>query len=58
MNICNQIFSNNISLYPTDLNKDINNIILNKLKSLYEGYCKDDCIILNNSENKIPAPPF
>lgn len=51
MNICNQIFSNNISLYPTDLNKDINNIILNKLKSLYEGYCKDDCIILNNSIN-------
>jgi DNA-directed RNA polymerase subunit E'/Rpb7 len=49
MYITNQVFNNNISLYPTDLNKDIDNIILNKLKKTYEGYCKDNCFVLNNS---------
>jgi len=49
MYISNQIFNNNISLYPSDLNKDIDNIILHKLKNIYEGYCKDNCFILNNS---------
>ena len=44
----NQIFNNNISIYPSDLNKDIDNIILSKLKKTYEGYCKDNCFVLNN----------
>ena len=48
-NITNQVFNNNISLSPHDLNKDIENVILNKLRKTYEGYCKDDCYILNNS---------
>lgn len=45
----NQLFTNNISLYPYELNKDIDNIILLKLKKLLEGYCKDNCFVLNNS---------
>ena len=49
MYISHQVFNNNISLYPSDLNKDIDNIILKKLKDIYEGYCKDNCFILNNS---------
>ena len=53
MYITNQIFNNNISLYPSDLNKDIDNIILNKLKKTYEGYCKDNCFVLKNSINMI-----
>lgn len=53
MYITNQIFNNNISLYPSDLNKDIDNIILKKLKKTYEGYCKDNCFILKNSINII-----
>ena len=53
MDITNQIFSNNISLYPHELNKDIDNIILLKLKKLFEGYCKDNCFVLNNSINMI-----
>mgnify|MGYP003388671790 FL=1 len=53
MYIANQLFNNNISLSPTDLNKNIDNIILHKLKSIYEGYCKDNCYILHNSINII-----
>ena len=53
MDITNQIFSNNISLYPHALNKDIDNIVLLKLKKLFEGYCKDNCFVLNNSINMI-----
>ena len=53
MNITNQIFNNNISLYPHELNKDIDNIVLLKLKKLFEGYCKDNCFVLNNSINMI-----
>ena len=53
MFITNQLFNNNISLYPSDLNKNIDNIILLKLKKIYEGYCKDNCFILNNSINII-----
>ena len=53
MYITNQIFNNNISLYPSDLNKGIDNIILNKLKKTYEGYCKDNCFVLKNSINMI-----
>ena len=53
MYITNQVFINNISLYPSDLNKDIDNIILLKLKNIYEGYCKDNCFVLNNSINMI-----
>ena len=49
MDIVKQIFNNNISIYPSDLNKDIDNIILSKLKKTYEGYCKDNCFVLNNS---------
>jgi DNA-directed RNA polymerase subunit E'/Rpb7 len=52
-NITTQIFNNNISLYPSDLNKDIANIILNKIRKTYEGYCKDNCYVLNNSINII-----
>ena len=44
-----QIFENNISLSPNELNKDIDNILLKKIKDIYEGYCKDNCLILNNS---------
>jgi len=51
MNITKQIFNNNISLYSSELNKDIDNVILKKLKDLYEGYCKDNCFIMNNSIN-------
>tara|TARA_B100000787_G_scaffold169134_1_gene159471 strand:- start:1219 stop:1722 length:504 start_codon:yes stop_codon:yes gene_type:complete len=46
-----QIFNNNISLYSSELNKDIDNVILRKLKKTYEGYCKDNCFVLNNSIN-------
>ena len=53
MFITNQLFNNNISLNPYDLNKNIDNIILLKLKKIYEGYCKDNCFILNNSINII-----
>tara|TARA_B100000902_G_C27037415_1_gene777602 strand:+ start:174 stop:674 length:501 start_codon:yes stop_codon:yes gene_type:complete len=53
MDITNQIFNNNISLYPHELNKDIDNIVLLKLKKLFEGYCKDNCFVLNNSINMI-----
>ena len=53
MFITNQLFNNNISLNPSDLNKNIDNIILLKLKKIYEGYCKDNCFILNNSINII-----
>ena len=53
MDITNQVFSNNISLYPHELNKDIDNIVLLKLKKLFEGYCKDNCFVLNNSINMI-----
>ena len=53
MFITNQLFNNNISLHPSDLNKNIDNIILLKLKKIYEGYCKDNCFILNNSINII-----
>jgi len=49
MFIANQIFNNNISLYSSELNKDIDNILLLKLKKTYEGFCKDNCFILNNS---------
>lgn len=49
MYITNQIFNNNISLYATDLNKDIDNILLLNLKKTYEGYCKDNSLILHNS---------
>jgi len=51
MDITKQIFNNNISLYSSELNKDIDNIILKKLKGIYEGYCKDNCFIMNNSIN-------
>lgn len=49
MIISEQVFNNTISLNPNDLNKDINNITLLKLKKQYEGLCKDDCYILKNS---------
>ena len=42
MFIANQIFNNNISLYSSELNKDIDNILLLKLKKTYEGFCKDN----------------
>ena len=53
MYITKQLFNNNINLHPHDLNKNIDNIILHKLKTTYEGYCKDNCFILNNSINII-----
>jgi DNA-directed RNA polymerase subunit E'/Rpb7 len=49
MIISEQIYNNTISLISSDLNKDIDNIILNKLKNKYEGLCKDDSYILKNS---------
>ena len=49
MIISEQVFNNTISLNPNDLNKDINNITLLKLKKQFEGLCKDDCYILKNS---------
>tara|TARA_B100000787_G_C16090701_1_gene248790 strand:- start:238 stop:744 length:507 start_codon:yes stop_codon:yes gene_type:complete len=53
MNITKQVFNNNISLYSSELNKDIDNIILKKLKDIYEGYCKGNCFVMNNSINII-----
>ena len=49
MLVSEQIFNDTISLISLDLNKDIDNIILNKLKKKYEGLCKDNSFILNNS---------
>ena len=49
--VSEQIFNDTISLISSDLNKDIDNIILNKLKKKYEGLCKDNSFILNNSIN-------
>ena len=49
MLVSEQIFNDTISLISSDLNKDIDNIILNKLKKKYEGLCKDDSFVLNNS---------
>lgn len=51
--VSEQIFNDTISLISSDLNKDIDNIILYKLKKKYEGLCKDDCFILKNSINII-----
>ena len=51
MLVSEQIFNDTISLISSDLNKDIDNIILNKLKKKYEGLCKDNSFILNNSIN-------
>lgn len=51
MIISEQIYNDTISLISSDLNKDIDNIILYKLKKKYEGLCKDDSYILNNSIN-------
>lgn len=51
MIISEQIYNNTIPLISSDLNKDIDNIILNKLKNKYEGLCKDDSYILKNSIN-------
>ena len=53
MIISEQLFDNTISLNSSDLNKDIDNIILIKLKKQYEGLCKDNCFILKNSINII-----
>ena len=49
MMISEQIFNDTISLISSDLNKDIDNIILYKLKKKFEGLCKDNCFILKNS---------
>ena len=53
MIISEQVFNNIISLNSHDLNKDINNIILRKLRKQFEGLCKDNCYILKNSINII-----
>ena len=44
-----QKFKDTISLVSSELNKDIDNIILHKLKKRYEGLCKDNSFILKNS---------
>ena len=44
-----QKFKDTISLVSSELNKDIDNIILHKLKKRYEGLCKDNSFILTNS---------
>jgi DNA-directed RNA polymerase subunit E'/Rpb7 len=49
MIISEQIFNDTISLTSSELNKDIDNILLFKLKKQYEGLCKDDSFILKNS---------
>ena len=53
MIISEQIFNDTISLISSELNKDIDNILLDKLKKQYQGLCKDDSFILNNSINII-----
>ena len=51
MLVSEEIFNDTISLLSSDLNKDIDNIILNKLTKKYAGLCKDNSFILNNSIN-------
>ena len=51
MLVSEEIFNDTISLLSSDLNKDIDNIILNKLTKKYAGLCKDNSCILNNSIN-------
>ena len=51
MIISEQIFEDNVDLISSDLNKDIDNIILIKLQKKYEGLCRDNSFILKNSIN-------
>ena len=51
MIISEQIFNDTISLISSELNKDIDNILLDKLRKQYEGLCKDDSFILKKSIN-------
>jgi len=51
MIISEQLFNDTVSLISSELNKDIDNILLFKLKKQYEGLCKDDSFILKNSIN-------
>jgi len=49
MIISEQLFEDNVDLISSDLNKDIDNIILIKLQKKYEGLCRDNSFILKNS---------
>ena len=49
MIITEQIFDDTISLLSNELNKDIDNILLLKLKSLYGDVCKGDYFVFKNS---------
>ena len=49
MIITEQIFNDTISLPSNELNKDIDNILLLKLKNLYGDVCKDNYFIFKNS---------
>jgi len=51
MIITEQLFEDRISLLSTELNKDIDNIILLKLQKLYGDLCKDNYFIFKNSIN-------
>ena len=51
MIISEQIFEDNVDLISSELNKDIDNIILIKLQRKYEGLCRDNSFILKNSIN-------
>ena len=51
MFISEQIFEDNVDSISSDLNKDIDNIILIKLQKKYEGLCRDNSFILKNSIN-------
>ena len=49
MIITEQFFNDTISLLSNELNKDIDNVLLLKLKSLYGDVCKDDYFVFKNS---------
>jgi DNA-directed RNA polymerase subunit E'/Rpb7 len=49
MIITEQTFNDTISILSNELNKDIDNILLLKLKNLYGDVCKDDYFVFKNS---------
>ena len=44
-----QILQTNLNIESKDLNKDINNVIISKLKEKYEGLCSENGYILHDS---------
>ena len=48
-----QILQTNLNIESKDLNKDISNVIINKLKEKYEGLCSENGYILPDTINLI-----